>query len=170
MALIKCIECNHEVSEFAESCPNCGCPISISKNKKNANNIYSVILISCDERKVKIIQEVRKITGFDLAKAKKIVDNLSYVKTNCSLEEANQIKILLENKGASVDIVPYDPSQEKIIETKHIPQSPKVPKCPKCDSTAIEAVQRGYSILSGFRRSGEIMNYCKNCGHKWKPR
>jgi len=34
MALIKCVECNHEVSEFAESCPNCGCPISISKNKK----------------------------------------------------------------------------------------------------------------------------------------
>lgn len=71
MALIKCVECNHEVSEFAESCPNCGCPISISKNKKNANNTYSVILISCGERKVKIIQQVRKITGFDLSKAKK---------------------------------------------------------------------------------------------------
>ena len=130
MSLIKCIECNHEVSGFAESCPNCGCPISISKNKKNANNIYSVILISCDERKVKIIQEVRKITGFDLAKAKKIVDNLSYVKTNCSVEEANQIKILLENEGASVDIVPYDPSQEKSLKLNIFLKVLKFPNAP----------------------------------------
>ena len=27
MALIKCIECGHEVSDKASACPNCGCPI-----------------------------------------------------------------------------------------------------------------------------------------------
>ena len=27
MALIKCTECGHEVSDKAQSCPNCGCPI-----------------------------------------------------------------------------------------------------------------------------------------------
>jgi hypothetical protein len=26
MALIKCYECNHEISSEAESCPNCGAP------------------------------------------------------------------------------------------------------------------------------------------------
>lgn len=44
-----------------------------------------------------------------------------------------------------------------------------LPKCPKCGSTAIEATQRGYSLLTGFIGSGKTMNYCKNCGHKWKP-
>ena len=27
MALIKCNECGHEVSDKASACPNCGCPI-----------------------------------------------------------------------------------------------------------------------------------------------
>ena len=27
MALIKCKECGHEVSDRASECPNCGCPI-----------------------------------------------------------------------------------------------------------------------------------------------
>ena len=65
MSLIKCIECNHEVSGFAESCPNCGCPISMSTNRKKDNNIYSVILVSCGERKVKIIKQIREIVGCD---------------------------------------------------------------------------------------------------------
>ena len=26
--LIKCTECGHDVSDKAESCPNCGCPVS----------------------------------------------------------------------------------------------------------------------------------------------
>ena len=30
MALIKCCECSTVVSEFAEKCPKCGCPVSIS--------------------------------------------------------------------------------------------------------------------------------------------
>ena len=27
MALIKCPECGRQVSEYAENCPNCGCPM-----------------------------------------------------------------------------------------------------------------------------------------------
>ena len=27
MALIKCTECGHEVSDKASACPKCGCPI-----------------------------------------------------------------------------------------------------------------------------------------------
>ena len=30
MALIKCVECGKEVSDRAQSCPNCGCPIEAS--------------------------------------------------------------------------------------------------------------------------------------------
>lgn len=31
MALIKCPECNHQVSSFADSCPNCGYPIALAR-------------------------------------------------------------------------------------------------------------------------------------------
>ena len=32
--LIKCPECGKEISDQASSCPNCGCPISISNNQQ----------------------------------------------------------------------------------------------------------------------------------------
>ena len=31
MALIKCLECGHEISDKAVSCPKCGCPIFRTK-------------------------------------------------------------------------------------------------------------------------------------------
>lgn len=43
------------------------------------------------------------------------------------------------------------------------------PRCPKCGSTSITAGQRGFSLLTGFIGSGNTVNRCSNCGHKWKP-
>lgn len=37
MALIKCIECNHIVSDKATACPNCGCPVSFSLDAVNSS-------------------------------------------------------------------------------------------------------------------------------------
>lgn len=42
MALIKCVECGKEISDKAESCINCGCPINISLNK-NLNEKKKVL-------------------------------------------------------------------------------------------------------------------------------
>ena len=33
MALIKCVDCNNEISELASACPYCGCPIDYSTTK-----------------------------------------------------------------------------------------------------------------------------------------
>ena len=33
MALLKCIECKHDVSEYAQHCMYCGCPVSITLEK-----------------------------------------------------------------------------------------------------------------------------------------
>lgn len=37
MALIKCNECGHTISDKAESCPNCGCPIEDTQDNGQAN-------------------------------------------------------------------------------------------------------------------------------------
>ena len=44
-----------------------------------------------------------------------------------------------------------------------------LPKCPRCGSTSITADQRGYSLIWGFIGSGNTVNRCSKCGHKWKP-
>lgn len=56
------------------------------------------------------------------------------------------------------------------VQTKAEEEQEKlIPKCPKCGSTHIEAVKRGWSPLSGLFGSGKTMNYCKTCGHQWRP-
>lgn len=44
MALIRCSECNKEYSEFANVCPNCGCPTNINQNSytSKALNISNI--------------------------------------------------------------------------------------------------------------------------------
>lgn len=45
-----------------------------------------------------------------------------------------------------------------------------IPKCPKCGSTAVSTGARGFSIVTGFIGSGQTVNRCGNCGHKWRPK
>lgn len=41
MALTKCPECNHEISDMAPTCPNCGCPINKQKRISRLQNIFN---------------------------------------------------------------------------------------------------------------------------------
>lgn len=45
MALIKCPECNREISEFAKTCPSCGYKIKCPKQKKRNKVILGIILL-----------------------------------------------------------------------------------------------------------------------------
>lgn len=67
---------------------------------------YEVILLSYpDECKMRTIKEVREITGYGLAMAKDIVENVpQWIKRGVSLDEAQQAKSLLEAAGAQVEI------------------------------------------------------------------
>ena len=44
-----------------------------------------------------------------------------------------------------------------------------IPCCPCCGSTSITTMARGYSVWSGFVGSGDPVNVCQACGHKFKP-
>ena len=44
MALIKCTECGNEISEKAEQCPHCGCPlIPLTKDGKKKDSPLSIV-------------------------------------------------------------------------------------------------------------------------------
>ena len=66
---------------------------------------FTVVLTAVGEKKIKVIKEVRTITGLGLKEAKDLVEGAPKdVKENASKEEAAEIKEKLEAAGATVDL------------------------------------------------------------------
>ncbi|MBU1630173.1 hypothetical protein KKD88_03805 [Patescibacteria group bacterium] len=59
MALIKCSECNKEISEKATSCPHCGCPVA-----RKSNAPVAVELTGKKWKLNKLISVIGLILGF----------------------------------------------------------------------------------------------------------
>lgn len=189
MALLKCSECETMVSEYADKCPNCGCPISIIKMNQEVNEkttqFRKIILTNIGVSKVKVIKVIREITGLGLKEAKELVENTpSEIIGGITEQDATNFEKMFLSEGAKIEIKLDLESTEKYDvfkflrekDTKSIPKNAKaskqpsnIPKCPKCGSTAITAGQRGYTLLTGFLGSNKTVNRCSNCGHTWKP-
>jgi len=66
---------------------------------------FDVILASAGDQKIKVIKEVRAITGLGLKEAKALVESApAPLKEGVSKEEAEEIKTQIEAVGASVEI------------------------------------------------------------------
>ena len=66
---------------------------------------FDVILTSAGDQKIKVLKEVRAITGLGLKEAKDLIDNLPKpLKEGVAKEEAEKIKATLEELGAKVEI------------------------------------------------------------------
>ena len=55
MSLIKCPECNKQVSTLANTCPNCGAPIAQYKQSQKINVPITVIEETSKELKLQLI-------------------------------------------------------------------------------------------------------------------
>ena len=66
---------------------------------------FTVMLVSCGDKKIQVIKEVRTITSLGLREAKALVDEApKAVKENVTEQEANEIKGKLEAAGAAVEL------------------------------------------------------------------
>jgi large subunit ribosomal protein L7/L12 len=66
---------------------------------------FTVILAKAGEKKINVIKEVRTITGLGLKEAKDLVEGAPKpVKEGVNKDEAEKIKKVLEENGASVEI------------------------------------------------------------------
>lgn len=61
MSLINCSECNHEVSDKAESCPKCGLPISNAKETLAAGTQINTIQETSKKFKMQTLISVSMI-------------------------------------------------------------------------------------------------------------
>lgn len=139
MALIKCIECGNNVSEYAESCPKCGCPMSVIKNKTIKENFEKENQISNEQ--------------CPLCSAKKphiITDNIKEVCSVCGY-------VFNEN---------YVKKHKDLLPEKNLPTCPT---CGSTNIEKISAAKKvSGSLLFGIF-SSDIRNsmHCKDCGYKW---
>ena len=66
---------------------------------------FDVILVSAGDKKIQVIKVVRELTGLGLKEAKDLVDGAPKpVKTGVTKEEADSMKVKLEEQGAGVEI------------------------------------------------------------------
>ncbi|MCL2044971.1 MAG: 50S ribosomal protein L7/L12 [Oscillospiraceae bacterium] len=66
---------------------------------------FDLMMTSFGEEKVKVIKEVRAITGLGLAEAKALVESVPVkIKEDISQDEANELKEKLVGAGATVEI------------------------------------------------------------------
>ncbi|NVN09960.1 MULTISPECIES: 50S ribosomal protein L7/L12 [Nguyenibacter] len=66
---------------------------------------FTVILAKAGDKKINVIKEIRGITGLGLKEAKDLVEGApKTVKEGVSKDEAEKIKKLLEDNGASVEV------------------------------------------------------------------
>jgi large subunit ribosomal protein L7/L12 len=66
---------------------------------------FTVILAKAGEKKINVIKEIRTITGLGLKEAKDLVEGApKEVKAGVNKDEAEKIRKVLEDQGASVEI------------------------------------------------------------------
>ena len=150
--LINCPECNKEVSDKAEICPNCGFKINTLRQ-----GVYCPKCLEC-ETKTNI-----EICPYCHTKFKDSVygtfeDVHNYTKNHPELKRSPEFSPVAYNKR--INYVPYE-----------YPTS-NIPKCPTCGSLNVEKISTGKKIFGGAMFglfSSDVRNtmHCKNCGAKW---
>jgi len=143
--LIKCPECNKEISDKSKVCIYCGYPLQ-QNNMCNVNGKeYDLTFLLDDSYSMLFkVKDLIQISKSDIIHVKPVVEEIM---------QSKQIPEFLNFP---------------VIQDKSIKNSAKV-YCPKCNCTDIGVVNRGYSIVWGFIGSGKSMNVCKKCGYKWRP-
>lgn len=173
MALIKCVECGNEVSSYAGTCPKCGCPVSVSINKKT--QLYDVKVVAINNpKRIWIEGFVCKTRGVSGEESEKIVDSMPFIMVRGALDNvAHEVMTILQNEGCVVEIIESDCTDidftEEELKSTNLYKKYQPLTCPRCGSTAITTGARGYSLITGFIGSGKTVNRCGKCGYSWKP-
>lgn len=105
--LVKGIEEKYGVSAAAPAVMAVGAPAAGPAAAKPAEEQteFTVVLAGIGENKIKVIKEVRAITGLGLKEAKDLVDGAPKpVKEGISKSEAEEIKKKLQEAGATVEL------------------------------------------------------------------
>lgn len=100
--LVHALEETFGVSAAAVAAPAAGAAAAPAEEEKTE---FDVVMKSFGAEKIKVIKEVRAITGLGLAEAKALVEKVpTKVKEGVSKDEAEALKKQLEAVGAEVEL------------------------------------------------------------------
>jgi large subunit ribosomal protein L7/L12 len=103
--LVKDLEDKFGVSAAPVAVPQAQVPQAGAEGEKEEKTEFDIILTSFGDKKIRVVKEVREITGLGLKEAKDLVDNVPKpIKEKIKKEEAEEIKKKLEAAGAACDI------------------------------------------------------------------
>lgn len=179
MALLKCSECNHDVSEYAKICPNCGCPVEIIKQhldnsiENKDKKMYTII--NGQKKDVTyfvntILSEAYEKEEIDLKEFRnKLLNELDVYPEDfvCEVYECNGApkEINCESAKKRLEKWEYAYNKQAAINASK-------PKCPHCQSTNISKIsgtERAASVIGLGILSNKINKSfkCKSCGYTW---
>lgn len=99
--LVHALEDTFGVSAAAVAAPAAGAATAAVEEKTE----FDVVMTAFGAEKIKVIKEVRGITGLGLAEAKAMVEGVpAKIKEGISKEDAEALKAQLEAVGATVEI------------------------------------------------------------------
>ena len=103
--LVKEMEEKFGVSAAAPVAAVSAAPAAVEKAAAEEKSEFDVVLEGFGEKKIQVIKVVRELTNLGLKEAKELVDGVpSKVKEGAEKEEAEQMKKLLEEAGATVKL------------------------------------------------------------------
>ena len=101
--LVHALEEEFGVSAAAMAAPAAGGAAAAAPVEEKTE--FDVVMTSFGAEKIKVIKEVRGITGLGLAEAKALVEGVpAKIKEGISKEDAEELKAKLEAVGAAVEI------------------------------------------------------------------
>lgn len=104
--IVKHLENEWGVSAAAPAVAVAAAPAGEAAPAEEAKSEYTVNLKDAGAQKVAVIKAVKEITGLGLGEAKAIVDSVpSTVKEKVNKEDAESAKKMLEEAGATVELV-----------------------------------------------------------------
>lgn len=189
MALIICPDCGHKISQYAETCNQCGFPLqNFLKDHKLTNIEKTLVCTKCGDYESSF--------DFNPNTPKHLVCEFCgtpYTQTNLTGSEYTSLNLKEFRKGnedfeadiakqyghGEFDQEAYNRRKEIIAQrvkerevAKGLTQSSHTPKCPTCGSTNIQKISvtkkaAGAIGFGLFSKTAKSQFECKNCGYKW---